>query len=92
MRNEWNLVLKEYFQTRLWEIKMERGYTQGDLAEILHMDRRTVADILRGKQSIGSLTTVLFFAYLSEDPDQEIQTIKRLFQEAVQNMDDKSVF
>lgn len=91
MRNELNLVLKEYFRVRLSEIKIEQCYTQGDLARILHMDRRTVAAILRGEHSMSGLTASLFFAYLTKDPEQEIKNIMNRFQEVLEVSDDKKI-
>lgn len=90
MRNELNCVLKDYLRARLREIKMEKCYTQWNIAQILHMDRRTVAAILRGEHSMNGLTIVLFFIYLAEDPIREIENIMKLFQEELQDSDNKS--
>ncbi|MBQ2819429.1 MAG: hypothetical protein IJF14_03480 [Clostridia bacterium] len=91
MRNELNCVLKDYLRARLQGIKLEKCYTQWNIAQILHMERRTVAGLLRGEHSMNGLTVVLYLIYLAEDPVLEIENMAKLFQDVLQGSDYEGV-
>ena len=44
---------------RIWDLRKERGLTQGDLAEYVGVDRTNVAHIESGRQGVTILTLLL---------------------------------
>ena len=92
MRDELNAVLKDYLQMRLQRIKCERNFTQADMADILQMDRRTFAAIIRGEHSLGGLSLALYFTFLADDSGAEMIELRRLFLLAMQDSTDSNLF
>lgn len=83
MRDELNLVLKEFLQGKLKEVKAEKHLTQEEVAFILQMERRTFAGVMSGEYSLGGLSMALFMAFLVEDANHEIDVLREKFLEVL---------
>lgn len=83
MRDELNLMLKEFLKSRLQELKAEKHLTQECLSDILQMDRRTLSGVMRGEYSFGGLSVILYLAFLIKDSEQEIDILRKKFLEVL---------
>ncbi len=78
MRDELEAILKVELQKLLLEQMKELNYTQGKMAEMLHMATRSFADIESGKSMCGTLTAVLLLMRLA-DANLFLEEIKNKF-------------
>lgn len=83
MRDELILVLKEFLQNRLKEVKREKHLTQDAMANILQMERRTLAGVMRGEYSFGGLSIILFIVFLTSTSGYEIDILREKFLEVL---------
>lgn len=84
MRNLYNKQLKKICHEHIVTAKIENDLTQAQMAEYLHMDIRSYADIDSGKSACSLLTFVLYLLYLCPDIDEFIDEI-RISLESIEN-------
>lgn len=85
MRKTYQALLKAYLFKKIRKIRKQIGMTQFEVSEILEMDLRSYSYIETGVHSCGTLSFILFLLYVSPNPLEVLEEIRKLFDEAKEN-------
>ena len=80
MREKCKNILRIYFYNQIIMMRNNMGLTQGQMAELLQMTRRSYADLEIKASCCGAITLILFLIYICEDVDLFLSELKTLFE------------